>query len=147
MIKTEDIKQIQFSIWGIYKDFLSDKNLDRCRERMDAMMQDFEGSAQYFLASLIYSWSSVAGGLAEDFADGRETGKRTEGIARIQNTTWKIFQSYLSDHDMAEYNRRYLRLAGECRDTGDRLLADFFIDIAVSWAPVATAYAESFRKK
>ena len=145
MAKTEDIKQIQYSIWGIYKDFLGDKNLDRCRERMDAMMQDFEGSAQYFLANLIDS--KVAGGLAEDFADGRETGKRTEGIAHIQNTTWKIFQSFLSDHDMAEYNRRYLRLKGECRDTGDRLLADFFIDIAVSWAPVANAFAESFRKK
>ena len=35
MAKTEDIKQIQYSIWGIYKDFLGDKNLDRCRERMD----------------------------------------------------------------------------------------------------------------
>ena len=147
MTKTEDIKQIQHAIWGIYKDFLGDKNLDRCRERMDAMMQDFEGSAQYFLANLIHSWSRVIGGLAEDFEDGRETGKRTEGITRIQNETWKIYQSFLSDHDMAEYNRRYLRLKGECRDTGDRLLADFFIDIAVSWAPVANAFAESFRKK
>ena len=88
MTKTEDIKQIQHAIWGIYKDFLEDKNPDRCRERMHAMMQDFEGSAQYFLCSLIYSWSRVIGGLAEDFEDGRETGKRTEygGVRRTKRT-------------------------------------------------------------
>lgn len=142
MVKAEEVKQIQESLWSIYKDFLGDKDLDRYKDRANALKDNYEGDGRSFLCSMVCAWIPVAGGLAEDFRDGRETEGRTGCISYIQNEAWGIYQSFLSGRDMGKCNARMLGMAERCRDTGDKVLLEFCKDAVVAWAGVINSLAD-----
>lgn len=71
--------------------------------------------------------------------------EKTEDIKHIQNTVWAMYKDFLSDHDMAAYNRRMGGLAKEYADKGDQRLLSFCQNILISWAPIINEFAEEFR--
>lgn len=72
--------------------------------------------------------------------------ERHKEIAHIQNTIWAMYKDFLSDHDMAAYNRKMGELTKEYYDKGDKQLLSFCQNILISWCPVINGFAEEFRK-
>lgn len=144
--KIEEIKHIQYSMWGMYKDFLADKDSDRYKDRTNAFLNDCKKSLKYFCRNLIITFTSVVDGFAEDFRSGRDVKEKTERIKHIQNLIWEMYKDFLSDHDMAAYNRKMIKLTKEYCNQGDKQLLSFCQDIFISWCPIINGFSEEFRK-
>lgn len=144
--KIEDIRQIQISLWGMYKDFLADKDSGRYKDRADSFLNACKEPLKYFCRNLVTTWTAVVYGLAEDFSNGCDVGEKTNCIKHIQNTVWAMYKAFLSDHDMAAYNRKAGELSKEYYDKGDTQLLSFCQNILISWCPVINGFAEEFRK-
>lgn len=72
--------------------------------------------------------------------------EKIEDIKYIQNTIWTMYKDYLSNHDMAAYNRKVEELSKEYCNKGDKQLLSFCQNLLISWAPVINAFAEEFKK-
>lgn len=144
--KIEDIKHIQYSLWGMYKDFLADKDSDRYKDRTNAFLNDYKESLKYFCRNLIITWTAIVDGLAEDFRNGCDVEEKTDCIKHIQNSIWTMYKDFLSDHDMVAYNRKMGELTNLYADKGDKQLLSFCQDVFISWCPIINEFAEEFRK-
>ena len=144
--KIEDIEHIQYSLWGMYKDFLADKDLDRYKSRTDAFLNGYKESRKYFCRNLIIEWTAVVDGLAEDFKHGRNVEEKTNCIKHIQNTLWAMYKDFLEDHDMGVYNNKAQKLTREYARKGDKQLLSFCQNMILSWSPIINESAEEFRK-
>ena len=71
--------------------------------------------------------------------------ERHKEIAHIQNTIWSIYKDFLSDHDMAAYNRKTGELTKEYYDKGNKQLLSFCQNILISWSPIINAFKEEFK--
>ncbi len=144
--KIDDIKNIQQSMWEMYKDFLANKDLDRYKACSRVFMDEHVGILKYFCSNLVNTWLPAIDGLAKDFRNNHDVKAKTDHIKYIQNTVWKMYKDFLADHDMREYNRKMGELAKEYQNKGDGQLLSFCQNILISWAPVINALAEEFRK-
>lgn len=71
--------------------------------------------------------------------------ERHKKILHIQNAIWEMYKDFLSDHDMAAYNRKMGELTKEYYDKGDKQMLSFCQDVLISWCPVINGFAEEFR--
>lgn len=140
--KIEDINYIQSSLWGLYKNFLTDHDPEKYKELAVGVVSST--GLQYFCDGLVHTWISVIDKLAEDFKSGVDARSRLEGIKHIQNKSWSIYKGFLSDHDMWVYNCRLKELRKEYLDKGDKFLFEFCVNIIFAWAPVINSFAEDF---
>ena len=67
--KLEDIKNIQNTLWRIYKDFLEDHKVKDYTDKAAALVHQYSGNKDMmlFAQTLILSWTPVINGLAADF--------------------------------------------------------------------------------
>lgn len=72
--------------------------------------------------------------------------ERHKEITRIQNMIWAMYKDFLSDHDMAAYNRKMGELTKEYYDKGDKQQLSFCQNILIAWCPIINGFAEEFRK-
>lgn len=144
--KIEDIKHIQYSLWGMYKDFLADKDSDRYKDRTNAFLNDCKESLKYFCRNLIITWTAIVDGLAEDFRNGCDVEEKTDCIKHIQNTIWAMYKDFLSNHDMKKWNDRMGNLTKKYEDKGDQHLLSFCQNLLITWCPIISGFAEGFRK-
>lgn len=72
--------------------------------------------------------------------------EKIEGIKHIQNAIWTMWKDFLSDHDMAAYNRKMGELTKMYADKGDKQLLSFCQDMFISWCPIINGFEEEFRK-
>lgn len=70
---------------------------------------------------------------------------KIEDIKYIQNAIWALYKNYLSDHDLAVYNRKIAELVSEVSNKGDKLLLSFCQNLLISWTPIINSFAEEFR--
>lgn len=70
--KIEDIKNIQNTLWRIYKEFLEDKSVKGYTDKSAALVHEYDGKKDMmlFAQTLILSWVPVINGLAADFRNG-----------------------------------------------------------------------------
>lgn len=71
--------------------------------------------------------------------------KRHEEIVDAQNTIWAMYKDFLSDHDMAEYNRKRVELIRKYKEKGDEQLANFCYGVIFNWTPIIMSFGEEFR--
>lgn len=71
--------------------------------------------------------------------------ERHKEITHIQNTVWAMYKDFLSDHDMAAYNRKMGELSKEYYDKKDNQMLSFCQNILISWCPIINGFAEKFR--
>ena len=143
--KIDDIKNIQQSLWEMYKDFLENKEPERYKVSSGAFVDDHRGPLKYFCRNLVSTWIPVIDGLAEDIRNNHDVKAKTDHIKYIQNTVWRMYEDFLLDHDMGKYNQKMGELARKYHDKGDRQLLSFCQNIAISWCPVINKFAEQFR--
>lgn len=67
-----DIKDIQNSLWRIYKIFLSDHDVRRYTQNAAAIVQKYQENKemQSFCINLLISWTPVINNLAKEFKKG-----------------------------------------------------------------------------
>ena len=70
--KIEDIKNIQNTLWRIYKEFLEDKSVKGYTNKAAALVYEYDGKKDMmlFAQTLILSWVPVINELAADFRNG-----------------------------------------------------------------------------
>lgn len=70
--KLEDIKNIQNTLWKIYKEFLVDHKVKDYTDKAATLVHQYSGKKDMrtFAENLIISWSPVINGLAADFKNG-----------------------------------------------------------------------------
>ena len=73
--------------------------------------------------------------------------ERHEEIAHIQNAVWKMYKDFLSDHDMAAYNSKAVKLAKKYQDKGDGLLFEFCKDLLFDWSKIINTFSDEFREE
>ena len=144
--KIEDIKHIQYSLWGMYKDFLADKDSDRYKNRTNAFLNDCKESLRYFCRNLVITWTVVVDVLAEDFRNGRDVEEKHKDITHIQNTIWAMYKDYLEDHDMKKWNKGMGKVTQEYYKNGDEQILTFVQWFLITWCPIISGFAEEFRK-
>lgn len=72
--------------------------------------------------------------------------ERHKKITHIQNTIWDIYKTFLSNHDRAEYDRRWVELLKVYQNTEDEEFFSFCKCLYVSWDQQARNFAKEFRK-
>lgn len=72
--------------------------------------------------------------------------ERHKKIADIQNTIWDIYKTFLTSHDMSEYNKRWSDLIEKYRHSGSEEFFSFCKCQFISWEQVVRNFAEEFRK-
>lgn len=144
--KIEDIENIQYSLWGMYKDFLVDKDSSKYKNRTGIFLNDCKESLKYFCRNLIITWTAIVDGLAEDFRNGCDVDGKTNCIKHIQNTIWAMYKAYLADHDMRKWNEGMGKLTQEYYQKDDEQLLTFCQHLLISWCPIISGFAEEFRK-
>lgn len=67
--KIDDIKNIQNTLWRIYKEFLEDHNVKKYTEKAAALVHKYSGKKDMmlFAQTLILSWVPVINSLKADF--------------------------------------------------------------------------------
>lgn len=65
-------------------------------------------------------------------------------IANIQNSIWRMYKEFLTDHDMGKYNRKKDELAKKYLEKGDRILFEFCKNLLFDWTPVTNTFAKEF---
>lgn len=67
--KIEDIKNIQNTLWRIYKEFLEDHKVKAYTDKAAALVHEYDGKKDMmlFAQTLILSWVPVINSLAADF--------------------------------------------------------------------------------
>lgn len=69
--KLEDIKYIQNTIWGMYKDFLLDHSMKKWNDGMQNLVSKYvdKGDAQLFsfVQNLLITWSPIIAGFSKEF--------------------------------------------------------------------------------
>lgn len=67
--KIEDIKNIQNTLWRIYKEFLKDHKVKDYTDKAAALVRQYDGKKDMmlFAQTLILSWVPVINSLAADF--------------------------------------------------------------------------------
>lgn len=143
--KIEDIKHIQYSLWGMYKDFLADKDSDRYKDRTNVFLNDCKEYLKYFCRNLIITYTAMIDVLTEDFKNGRDIEVKHEEIKHIQNTIWAMYNSYLTDHGMKKWNEDMRKLAQEYYNKCDEQLLTFCQHLLITWCPIINGFAEEFR--
>lgn len=70
--KIEDIKNIQNTLWRIYKEFLEDHKVKAYTDKAAALVRQYDGKKDMmlFAQTLILSWVPIINALAEDFRNG-----------------------------------------------------------------------------
>lgn len=143
--KIEEIKHIQYSLWGMYKDFLKNKDYGRYIEKSNSFLNDCKEPLKHFCRNLVITWTAVVDGILEDFMNRRDVREKTDCIKHIQNTVWGMYKAFLSDHDMKAYSRKAGELTGEYAEKGDQQLLTFCQHLLITWCPVINTFAEEFR--
>ncbi len=71
--KLEDIKNIQNTLWRIYKEFLEDHKVKDYTDKAAALVHEYNGkkNMMLFAQTLVLSWVPIINGLAEDFKNNR----------------------------------------------------------------------------
>lgn len=71
--------------------------------------------------------------------------ERHKKITHIQNTIWDIYKTFLSNHNMAEYNDRWAELMGKYRNKEDEEFFSFCKCQFITWEHVIRNFAYEFR--
>lgn len=72
--------------------------------------------------------------------------ERHKEIAHIQNTIWEIYKTFLNNHDMAEYNNRWMELMMQYRNRENEELFSFCKCQFITWEPIIRMFGAEFRK-
>lgn len=66
--KLEDIKNIQNTLWGMYKSFLADHSVKEWTRKGEALAHEYDGKEiRTFCENLLFTWTPVINTLAEKF--------------------------------------------------------------------------------
>lgn len=73
--KIEDIKNIQNTLWRIYKEFLEDHKVKAYTDKVAALVHEYDGKKDMmlFAQTLILSWVPIINALAKDFRNGADS--------------------------------------------------------------------------
>ncbi len=141
--KIDDIKNIQNTLWKIYKEFCANGNSEEWCNKASALINEYDENVEWFCKNLVVSWKPVIDGIALDLQNGVDIGEKYDCIKNIQNTLWSLYKRFLVDKNIKGYTDKAAALVHEYNGRKDMML--FAQTLILSWVPVINSLAADFR--
>ncbi len=141
--KIEDIKYIQSTIWGMYKEFLENEDFAAYKFKMYALINECN-PLNYFIKNLVHIWIPLVKWLFDSIKNKCDVTETKNCIKHIQNFVWSMYVSFLSEQNMKKWNESMGVLVKEYAKKGDQQILTFVQNLLIAWCLIISGFAEEF---